>query len=75
MKRRELESSIVRKMADCKVFLMNVIFMFSSFGGTFALGWLTSFTLLIATFTNLVFLPVIMIAMLKKKKQPEIKAV
>ncbi len=45
-----------------------VIFMFSGFGGTFALGWLTSFTLLIATFTNLVFLPVIMLALLKKNK-------
>jgi predicted RND superfamily exporter protein len=43
-----------------------VIFMFSSFGGTFGLGWLTSFTLLVATFTNLVFLPVIMLGMLRK---------
>lgn len=45
-----------------------IIFVFSGFGGTKALGWLTSFTLLIATFTNLIFLPVIMLAMLKKKK-------
>ena len=44
-----------------------VIFMFSKFGGTFGLGWLTSFTLLVATFTNLVFLPVFMIAILKSK--------
>lgn len=43
-----------------------VIFMFSGFGGTFALGWLTSFTLLIATLTNLIFLPVIMLALLKQ---------
>jgi predicted exporter len=43
-----------------------VIFMFSGFGGTFALGWLTSFTLLVATFTNLVFLPVLMLDFLKK---------
>ncbi|HMP91325.1 MAG TPA: RND transporter, partial [Phnomibacter sp.] len=42
-----------------------VIFMFSSFGGTFALGWLTSFTLLVATATNLVFLPVMMLGVLK----------
>lgn len=42
-----------------------VIFMASSFGGTFALGWLTSFTLLIATVTNLVFLPVMMLALLR----------
>lgn len=44
-----------------------VIFMFSGFGGTFALGWLTSFTLLVATLTNLIFLPVIMLALLKQK--------
>lgn len=46
-----------------------IIFVFSGFGGTKALGWLTSFTLLIATFTNLIFLPVIMLAMLRKKKK------
>ena len=45
-----------------------VVFCFSSFGGTQALGWLTSFTLLIATFTNLVFLPVLMLGLMKKKK-------
>ena len=45
-----------------------VIFVFSSFGGTMALGWLTSFTLLIATFTNLVFLPVMLIGLLGKRK-------
>jgi predicted RND superfamily exporter protein len=44
-----------------------VIFMFSSFGGTFALGWLTSLTLFVATFTNLVFLPVLMLALLRPK--------
>lgn len=48
-----------------------VIFMFSGFGGTFALGWLTSFTLLVATLTNLVFLPVIMLALLKQKPAKE----
>jgi len=42
-----------------------VIFCASSFGGTFALGWLTSLTLLIATITNLVLLPVLLVA--KKK--------
>jgi hypothetical protein len=41
--------------------------MFSSFGGTFALGWLTSLTLFVATFTNLVFLPVLMLALLRPK--------
>jgi predicted RND superfamily exporter protein len=44
-----------------------VIFMFSGFGGTFALGWLTSFTLLVATATNLIFLPVLMLALLRQK--------
>jgi len=45
-----------------------VIFMFSKFGGTMALGWLTSFTLLIATLTNLIFLPVMLIGLMGKKK-------
>lgn len=36
------------------------IFMFSGFGGTQALGWLTSLTLLSATITNLVLLPVLL---------------
>jgi uncharacterized protein len=45
-----------------------IIFMFSGFGGTFSLGWLTSLTLLVATFTNLVFLPVLMLALIKKPK-------
>ena len=38
-----------------------VIFCVSSFGGTQALGWLTSATLLIATLTNLVLLPVLLL--------------
>lgn len=36
------------------------IFIFSGFGGTQALGWLTSLTLLFATLTNLVLLPVLL---------------
>lgn len=46
-----------------------VIFMFSGFGGTFSLGWLTSFTLLVATFTNLVFLPALMLDFLGKSEK------
>ena len=46
-----------------------VVFCFSKFGGTQALGWLTSFTLLIATFTNLVFLPVLMLGLMRKKEK------
>ncbi|MEY3436069.1 MAG: hypothetical protein RL335_525 [Bacteroidota bacterium] len=43
-----------------------VIFMFSGFGGTQALGFLTSLTLLTATLTNLVLLPVILLSLSKK---------
>ncbi len=43
-----------------------VIFCFSGFGGTQSLGWLTSITLLTATLTNLVLLPVLLLAMGKK---------
>lgn len=39
-----------------------VIFCFSGFGGTKALGWLTSITLVTATLTNLVLLPAILIS-------------
>lgn len=34
-----------------------IIFCFSDFGGTKALGWLTSLTLIVSTLTNLVLLP------------------
>jgi len=42
-----------------------VIFCASSFGGTFALGWLTSVTLFVATITNLILLPVLLFMMKK----------
>ena len=45
-----------------------IIFCFSGFGGTQALGWLTSLTLITATFTNLVLLPSILISLVKVKK-------
>lgn len=45
-----------------------IIFCGSSFGGTFALGWLTSVTLLSATLTNLVLLPVLIILIAPNKK-------
>lgn len=45
-----------------------VIFCFSGFDGTKALGWLTSLTLITATFTNLVLLPAILISFGKIKK-------
>ncbi|HTB52130.1 MAG TPA: MMPL family transporter [Ferruginibacter sp.] len=45
-----------------------IIFCLSSFGGTFALGWLTSATLLVATLTNLTLLPVLLLLQAPKKK-------
>ena len=46
-----------------------IIFCFSGFGGTQALGWLTSLTLVTATFTNLILLPALLISMVRFKKQ------
>ncbi|HYC29316.1 MAG TPA: MMPL family transporter, partial [Chitinophagaceae bacterium] len=43
-----------------------VIFCFSGFGGTQSLGWLTSLTLILATLTNLVFLPALLLTIIKK---------
>lgn len=45
-----------------------VIFCFSDFGGTRALGWLTSLTLLIGTLTNLILLPVLILSLSSAKK-------
>ena len=50
-----------------------VIFCFSGFGGTRALGWLTSLTLITATLTNLVLLPAILISTSSKKSYSEMK--
>ena len=47
-----------------------VIFCFSGFGGTQALGWLTSLTLVMATLTNLIFLPALLIVISPKKNEP-----
>jgi predicted RND superfamily exporter protein len=46
-----------------------VIFCFSGFGGTQALGWLTSLTLVMATFTNLVFLPALLLSTSRQKQK------
>jgi predicted RND superfamily exporter protein len=50
-----------------------IIFCFSDFGGILALGWLTSLTLVIATVTNLVFLPALLITLTKgrAKSRPD----
>lgn len=45
-----------------------IIFCFSDFGGTKALGWLTSLTLITGTLTNLVLLPVLILSSSSKKK-------
>ncbi|MBU6177487.1 MAG: MMPL family transporter, partial [Bacteroidetes bacterium] len=45
-----------------------VIFCFSEFGGTKALGWLTSLTLVTATLTNLILLPALLLTLGTKKK-------
>jgi predicted RND superfamily exporter protein len=46
-----------------------VIFCFSGFGGTQSLGWLTSVTLLTATLTNLILLPVLLLDFGKRKRK------
>jgi uncharacterized protein len=43
-----------------------VIFCFSDFGGTKALGWLTSLTLVVSTFTNLILLPALIKTFIKQ---------
>lgn len=44
-----------------------IIFCISDFGGTKALGWLTSLTLVTGTLTNLVLLPVLILHFQRKK--------
>ncbi len=48
-----------------------IIFAFSSFGGTIALGVLTSTTLVISMFTNLILLPALIMTFDKPKKEKE----
>jgi predicted RND superfamily exporter protein len=45
-----------------------IIFCISDFGGTKALGWLTSLTLVVGTLTNLILLPVLILHFQKRKK-------
>jgi len=46
-----------------------IIFAFSSFGGTIALGILTSITLVISMFTNLILLPALIMTFDRSKKR------
>ena len=53
-----------------------IIFAFSSFGGTVALGVLTSITLLVAMFTNLILLPALLMtfnANIRRSNHPPIE--
>lgn len=49
-----------------------IIFAFSSFGGTIALGVLTSITLVISMFTNLILLPALIMTFDRPKKKKEL---
>ncbi|RYZ20618.1 MAG: RND transporter [Chitinophagaceae bacterium] len=46
-----------------------VIFCFSGFGGTKALGWLTSLTLVVATVANLTLLPALLLSLRPRKNR------
>lgn len=46
-----------------------IIFCISDFGGTKALGWLTSLTLIVGTLTNLILLPVLILSTSGRKKK------
>jgi len=46
-----------------------IIFCISDFGGTKALGWLTSLTLVTGTLTNLILLPVLILHTRRKGSQ------
>jgi predicted RND superfamily exporter protein len=48
-----------------------IIFTFSDFGGTIALGLLTSTTLVISMFTNLILLPALILSFDRPKKKKE----
>lgn len=50
-----------------------IIFCFSGFGGTQSLGWLTSITLLSATLTNLILLPVLLLDLTREKKSKSLQ--
>jgi len=51
------------------LFLGFIIFVFSDFQGTKALGLLLSFTLLVAMFANLIFLPALLMIRVKNSKK------
>jgi predicted RND superfamily exporter protein len=54
--------AVSNSIKEIVLFAGFIIFAGSNFGGTIALGKLTSITLLIAMFTNLIFLPALLLA-------------
>ncbi len=52
-----------------------IIFCASGFGGTKALGWLTSVTLLVSTLTNLILLPVLLLLTSPKAQKVKINTI
>lgn len=49
-----------------------IIFYLSDFGGTKALGWLTSFTLIVGTVTNMILLPVLLKTFAEKSSSKKV---
>lgn len=66
---REIGTSMV--YTSMVLFAGFIIFAWSNFGGTIALGKLTSITLLIAMFTNLIFLPALLLAFDDGKREKD----
>lgn len=75
--KRDMRKAVLATMRDTNVsiiytsiilFLGFGIFLFSNFGGTIALGFLVSFTILTGLFTNLLLLPTILLSMDKAFK-------
>jgi len=66
---REIGTSMV--YTSMVLFAGFIIFAWSDFGGTIALGKLTSITLLIAMFTNLIFLPSLLLAFDNGKRKKD----
>lgn len=77
LRKYNMKQAVIATMRDTNVsiiytsiilFLGFGIFLFSNFGGTIALGFLVSFTILTGLFTNLLLLPTILLSMDKAFK-------
>ncbi len=73
------ETSVSMMYSSVVLFFGFAIFIFSSFGGTQALGMLISFTLLIAFFSNIIILPSLLLVLKritdKSFKKPVFKSI